>query len=47
MYESMLSFPAGLFGDFERMRREIDEAFGAPHLPAGPSARWRQARFQR
>ena len=30
MYESMLSFPGGLFGDLERLRREFDDAFGQP-----------------
>lgn len=34
MYESMLNFPASLFGDFERLRRELDDAFGSPGLPS-------------
>ena len=28
MYESMLNFPGGLFGDFDRLRRELDDFFG-------------------
>ena len=27
MYESLLNFPGSLFGDFERLRRELDDAF--------------------
>lgn len=34
MYESLLNFPGGLFGDLERLRREIDQVFGAPGQPA-------------
>jgi HSP20 family protein len=34
MYESLLNFPGGLFGDLERVRREIDQVFGAPGQPA-------------
>ena len=34
MYESMLNFPSSLFGDFERLRRELDDAFGSPGLPS-------------
>jgi len=33
MYESMLNFPSGLFGEFERLRRELDDVFGASGLP--------------
>jgi len=35
MYESMLNFPSGLFGEFERLRRELDDVFGASGMPAG------------
>jgi HSP20 family protein len=31
MYQSLLNFPAGLFADFDRMRRDMDALFG----PAG------------
>ena len=34
MYESILSQPGNLFGQFERLRRELDEVFGAPALPS-------------
>jgi HSP20 family protein len=34
MYESMLNFPSGLFGEFERLRRELDDVFGVPGLPS-------------
>lgn len=34
MYESMLNFPSGLFGEFERLRRELDDVFGASGMPA-------------
>lgn len=34
MYESLLNFPNGLFGEFERLRRELDDAFGASGLPS-------------
>ena len=27
MYGSLLSFPGGLFGEFDRLRRQLDEAF--------------------
>jgi HSP20 family protein len=30
MYGSMLNFPGGLFGQFERLRREMDDVFGSP-----------------
>src|SRR5690349_5775593 len=33
MYESMLNFPGGLFGEFERLRRELDDVFGVSGLP--------------
>jgi HSP20 family protein len=28
MYESMLNFPSDVFGDFGRLRRELDDMFG-------------------
>lgn len=35
MYESMmLNYPGSLFGQFERLRRELDDVFGAPGLPS-------------
>jgi HSP20 family protein len=34
MYESLLNFPNGLFGEFERLRRELDDVFGASGLPS-------------
>jgi HSP20 family protein len=34
MYVSMLSDPNGLFGQFERLRRELDDAFGITGLPS-------------
>jgi len=30
MFESMLNFPSGLFGEFDRLRRELDDVFGTP-----------------
>jgi HSP20 family protein len=33
MYESMLNFPGSLFSEFDRLRRELDEAFGSVGLP--------------
>jgi len=33
MYESMLNFPGSLFGEFDRLRRELDEVFGGVGLP--------------
>jgi HSP20 family protein len=30
MYESLLNFPGSLFGEFDRLRRELDEVFGVP-----------------
>ncbi len=32
MYESFLNYPNSLFGQFERLRRELDEAFGTSGL---------------
>ena len=34
MYVSMLSDPNSLFGQFERFRRELDDAFGVSGLPS-------------
>ena len=34
MYESLLNHPNGLFGQFDRLRREIDDMFGASGLPS-------------
>jgi len=34
MYESMLSYPGSLFGQFERLRRELDDVFGVSALPS-------------
>ncbi len=34
MYESMLNYPHGLFGQFERLRRELDDVFGGAMLPS-------------
>jgi HSP20 family protein len=33
MYESLLSQPNSLFGQFERLRRELDDVFGVSALP--------------
>jgi HSP20 family protein len=30
MYESLLNFPGSLFGEFDRLRRELDDVFGRP-----------------
>ena len=34
MYVSLLSQPGSLFGQFERLRRELDDVFGATGLPS-------------
>jgi HSP20 family protein len=34
MYESMLSFPGGLFGEFDRLQRTLDDVFGFAGMPA-------------
>jgi HSP20 family protein len=34
MYESMLNVPGSLFGQFERLRRELDDVFGVSVLPS-------------
>jgi HSP20 family protein len=33
MYESILNHPYSLFGQFERLRRELDDVFGGTGLP--------------
>lgn len=33
MYASLLTHPSSLFGQFERLRRELDDVFGASALP--------------
>lgn len=30
MYESLLNFPGGLFAEFDRLQREMQQAFGGP-----------------
>jgi len=35
MYESMLNFPGSLYGQFDRLRRELDDVFGTAGLPSG------------
>jgi len=34
MYSSSLNFPGSLFGEFERLRRELDDVFGVSGLPS-------------
>ncbi len=34
MYESLMHYPGSLFGNFERLRREFDDLFGASGLPS-------------
>ena len=34
MYESILNGPNNLFGQFERLRRELDDVFGVSGLPS-------------
>lgn len=34
MYESLLNYPTSLFGQFERLRRELDDVFGVSGLPS-------------
>lgn len=34
MYVSLLNQPSNLFGQFERLRRELDEVFGVSGLPS-------------
>ena len=35
MYESILNHPSNLFGQFERLRRELDDVFGVSGLHSG------------
>lgn len=35
MHESTLNHPNSLFGQFERLRRELDDVFGISGLPSG------------
>jgi HSP20 family protein len=35
MYESILNHPNSLFGQFERLRRELDDVFGVSGLSSG------------
>ena len=34
MYESLLNFPGSFFGDFDRLRRQLDQVFETSGLPA-------------
>jgi HSP20 family protein len=34
MYETFLNYPNSLFGQFERLRRELDDVFGVSGLPS-------------
>jgi HSP20 family protein len=34
MYESLVRFPSDLFSEFDRMQREMEQAFGALGMPA-------------
>ena len=34
MYDAFLNQPQGLFGQFERLRRELDDVFGVAGLPS-------------
>jgi HSP20 family protein len=34
MYESLWSFPGGVLGEFDRLRRELDDVFGNAGLPS-------------
>jgi HSP20 family protein len=34
MYESLLTLPGGLFAEFDRMQRDLQQLFGAPGLPS-------------
>ncbi len=43
MYESLLRFPGDLFGDFDRLQREVDSLFGAAGLPTSIRATGRGA----
>jgi HSP20 family protein len=34
MYETLWSFPGGVLGEFERLRRELDDVFGGSGAPS-------------
>jgi len=34
MYETLWSFPGGVLGEFERLRRELDDVFGGAGVPS-------------
>lgn len=34
MYESLWSFPGGMLGEFERLRRELDDVFAGSAMPS-------------
>lgn len=34
MFASLLNHPGHVFGEFDRLRRELDEVFGVPGLPS-------------
>ncbi len=34
MYESLWSFPGGVLGEFERLRRELDDVFAGSAMPS-------------
>lgn len=34
MFDSMMSFPGSLYGQFDRLRRELDDVFGTAGLPS-------------
>ncbi|HEX5684332.1 MAG TPA: Hsp20/alpha crystallin family protein [Ideonella sp.] len=34
MYETLWSFPGGVLGEFERLRRELDDVFGGSGMPS-------------
>ena len=34
MYESLWTFPGGVLGEFDRLRRELDDVFGNAALKA-------------
>jgi HSP20 family protein len=38
MYESLWSFPGGAWGEFERLRRELDDVFGGSYASSIRSA---------
>lgn len=35
MYETLWSFPGGVLGEFERLRRELDDVFTGSGVPSG------------